>query len=93
MIVEACIAGVVVIFVSSLTFANKIHKRILEDERHDPEKKKASYAERRRILQTQRDAYWNGYNKHSLIEQTGVWQAIKELDSKLLALAEEEGKS
>ncbi len=94
MIVESLIAGVSLVLISSLVLADRIHKRVLEDERYDPDKRKASIAEQRRILQSQRDAYWNSFNKlDSQLERTTMWSAIRSLDEQLIKLAKEEGES
>lgn len=92
---------------ASLVFANSIHKRMVraEDEAdkqaraRTPEgvaATKEAIVEKRRILERRRSEYCGKAGKLSLSddpdERISQWESIKDIETKLLKLAEEEAK-
>ena len=88
MIIETLIISATTIIVSGLVVADRINKRFCTD--IDTEAIKASFDERRRILERRREvwvSHWNG-NKAS-----GNWAGISQVDRALIDLAKEEAKA
>jgi hypothetical protein len=76
---------------ASLLFADKIHKRMIEDERWEPPARptRASIVEKRRVLERDRKEWVETLNNHG---ETGATLAIEQIDKRLLALADEEAR-
>lgn len=95
MIIETLIitSGLVAIVKASLTYADRFHKRETEASEPPEDPRRAAIAEKRRIIERQRQQWMNGIETaDSYNQKRRAVEEILRCDNELLALAEEDAR-